>query len=361
MQVADISVLSEKNKVVGCSFNQSFVGLWVVDLKDVRPFGLGRNSAADNPVHSAAAAAAAVARSEPSLPGSMSGRGEIPRGSSGGGVSASMAPLPPRRSAAVGSTVISPQRRVSNGEEPAAGRGSGGGGGGGGAEGRPYGRAMERGTSSGLEPSSRQQPVMAAPSGVLTRLNSVGSAAAAGRYVAAGAGDSFDAPPEAMQRPASFPNSSQRPGAAAAAAYAASAKPGGVGMVSVGVGVGDSLARGQVDPGQLYALAEQGAAAVGQRLEPSGGGVRPNRSSAGPREDVGLSRGDQLQQQQPPGRRSDADVVADILGRHDQVGRRFLLPSPPFPHVTPLDPEPCPYDPSMLLTHLTHLTLHFRP
>ena len=358
MQVADISVLSEKNKVVGCSFNQSFVGLWVVDLKDVRPFGLGRNSAADNPVHSAAAAA--VARSEPSLPGSMSGRGEIPRGSSGGGVSASMAPLPPRRSAAVGSTALSPQRRVSNGEESvAAGRGSGGGGGvgGGGAEGRPYGRAMERGISSGLEPSSRQQPVMAAPSGVLTRLNSVGSAAAAGRYAAAGAGDSFDAPPEAMQRPASFPNSS-RPGAAAAAAYAASAKPGGVGMVSVGVGVGDSLARGQVDPGQLYALAEQGAAAVGQRLEPSGGGVRPNRSSAGPREDVGLSRGDQLQQQQQPARRSDADVVADILGRHDQVGRRFLLPSPPSPPVTPLNSVPCLHDLGILLTHLT---LHLGP
>jgi hypothetical protein len=35
-QVADIAVMREKNKLVGCSFNQSFVGLWVVDLKEVR-------------------------------------------------------------------------------------------------------------------------------------------------------------------------------------------------------------------------------------------------------------------------------------------------------------------------------------
>ena len=36
VQVADIAVMKEKNKLVGCSFNQSFVGLWVVDLKEVR-------------------------------------------------------------------------------------------------------------------------------------------------------------------------------------------------------------------------------------------------------------------------------------------------------------------------------------
>ena len=29
----------DKQKIVGASYNQSFVGLWVVDLKEVRPFG----------------------------------------------------------------------------------------------------------------------------------------------------------------------------------------------------------------------------------------------------------------------------------------------------------------------------------
>uniref|UniRef100_A0A7S3R0F2 Katanin p80 WD40 repeat-containing subunit B1 homolog n=1 Tax=Dunaliella tertiolecta TaxID=3047 RepID=A0A7S3R0F2_DUNTE len=47
-KVADIAVMKEKNKLVGCSFNQSFVGLWVVDLKEVRPFGgPSVNSSAD--------------------------------------------------------------------------------------------------------------------------------------------------------------------------------------------------------------------------------------------------------------------------------------------------------------------------
>ncbi|KAF5842344.1 WD40-repeat-containing domain protein [Dunaliella salina] len=47
-KVADIAVMKEKNKLVGCSFNQSFVGLWVVDLKEVRPFGRpSLNSSAD--------------------------------------------------------------------------------------------------------------------------------------------------------------------------------------------------------------------------------------------------------------------------------------------------------------------------
>lgn len=34
-QVADMAVMKEKNKLVGCSYHQSFVGLWVVDLKEV--------------------------------------------------------------------------------------------------------------------------------------------------------------------------------------------------------------------------------------------------------------------------------------------------------------------------------------
>lgn len=35
-QVADMAVMQDKHKLVGCSYHQSFVGLWVVDLKEVR-------------------------------------------------------------------------------------------------------------------------------------------------------------------------------------------------------------------------------------------------------------------------------------------------------------------------------------
>jgi hypothetical protein len=31
--------MKEKNKLIGCSFNKAFVGLWVVDLKDVSDAG----------------------------------------------------------------------------------------------------------------------------------------------------------------------------------------------------------------------------------------------------------------------------------------------------------------------------------
>lgn len=34
-QVSDLTLMRDKNKLIGCSFNKAFVGLWVVDLKDV--------------------------------------------------------------------------------------------------------------------------------------------------------------------------------------------------------------------------------------------------------------------------------------------------------------------------------------
>jgi hypothetical protein len=34
-QVSDLTLIKDKNKLIGCSFNKAFVGLWVVDLKDV--------------------------------------------------------------------------------------------------------------------------------------------------------------------------------------------------------------------------------------------------------------------------------------------------------------------------------------
>ena len=160
------------------------------------------------------------------------------------------------------------------------------------------------------------RPLMLAPSGVLNRLNSVGGGSA-GRYAAAAAaGDSFDAPPQ----PRAASGSSSRPQQAMAAKEEKSS------MVSVGVGVGDSLFRGQIEPGQLYSLAAQEASAMGQRPEPGGGA--PPRSKRPSSRDEGDHHHHQQQQQHQvggpvgasaPPRRADTDLLADVLGRHDQI------------------------------------------
>lgn len=308
-------MLSEKNKLVGCSFNQNFVGLWVVDLKDVRPFGSGGGASDLRSSEPYSRSDLPVSRSDTSLPGVAGDRGSGYNRDRSNSASASTGAAPARGPSP--GALLQPGNLQRGGSEQLAARGGVAGAAGGalpGVRSQSRGRVDVRGVGGGGGsqdvPISVAVPPLARHNSAGTSGNGLGSGAGAPRYPSGGAADSVD-PDVRVHVPSRPP---PPPGGLGAAAAAGASGRGH--MVSVGVGVGDSLMRGQVEPGQLYAMAQGAAAAVGQRLD---GGASPPHAGRRPG-----STGSGAQREEPSGAAggravSDADLLSAVTGRHDAV------------------------------------------
>mmetsp|Transcript_12525 Transcript_12525/g.27006 ORF Transcript_12525/g.27006 Transcript_12525/m.27006 type:complete len:729 (+) Transcript_12525:243-2429(+) len=300
-KVSDISVLLDKNKLVGCSYNQSFVGLWVVDLKDVRPF-------ASDPV-----------------PGNSRDFGVAPSRSANRDP-----PLSRERSSSSASNgnvgAVARNLRDMNLNRPASydqpitgvqGIGA--------RAGAPRSRA-EASSYPAPGPSSayQEQPLPPPPVPQLNRFNSNGGNR---QYPVSGVSRvAFESPSGSdLYR-------DRQPQPSASSASSSASKPG---MVSVAVGVGDSLLRNQVEPGQLHAPAAQGAqlmnagrggAGAGYAPRPSrytdnddaSGSAAPASSAGQARRSAGVARsGGPLDAAPSPRPRNDLDVLTEVVAQHE--------------------------------------------
>jgi len=295
-KVSDMVVMKEKNKLVGCSFNQTFVGLWVVDLKDVRPFGswAGDDAARGGAYMPAnaydARSSGSAGGNAPNLQDFALRRGQFPtagRNESLEGLHKGMQQMG------------QDDRRASN--NAAVGRSASGSMGAGADRRYPSNHQSEVSTSIGQPPVGRQpsQPAMPAP-------------------VMRSSSGTQCAPPS--------PERAMPPRPPAAADGAGPSHRGG--MVSVGVGVGDSLFKGQVEPGGLSKIARDAASqpplpparalSQGRGLEQAG--VGPQSAL----EHVRASGSAGAMGRPPAAGLSDVEVITGIVSKSDSTHTMLL-------------------------------------